>query len=243
MSAGKIAAQSFQAAQRLFAVAEDDGNLAALLSQWQQQGTCTRTRIALSPTVFERACRELPGALMIDEGVTEVEPGSATCFATYPLDENDLPQVLSHKRIPVLNAVVNHTSFRRPADVAQWQSSGFNSPSVEGSNPSVCVPPAREAEMDQHRQPTGNAEVAGSMPASGTWPLGPSCPGAPQKASGLQGAKGLAASSPHQARAEAGTGYATLSWSGESTHLSGDDPCLEGSIPSAGFLRLTEELC
>ncbi len=137
MSAGKIAAQSFQAAQRLFLASEDDGNLSSLLAQWQARGTCTRTRIALSPAVFERACRDLPGALMIDEGVTEVEPGSATCFATYPIDENDLPRILRHKRVPVLNAPVVHVSQ-----------------------------PAREAEMDQHRQSSDEAEVAGSRPAA-----------------------------------------------------------------------------
>lgn len=135
MSAGKIAAQSFQAAQRLFAAAMKDSDLAALLERWQTQGTCTRTRIALSPAVFERACRELPGTLMIDEGVTEVEPGSATIFATAPLIE--LPRILRHKRVPVLNAPVVHVST-----------------------------PGREAEMDQHRSPSGDAEVAGSMPAT-----------------------------------------------------------------------------
>jgi peptidyl-tRNA hydrolase len=149
MSAGKIAAQSFQAAQRLFAAAENNGELAALLETWQAAGTCTRTRVALSSFVFDRACRELPGALMIDEGVTEVEPGSVTCFATHPLDERRLPRILRHKRVPVLNAPVEHISN-----------------------------PAREAEMDQHRpsadgingaqvSSVGWAEVVGSMPASG----------------------------------------------------------------------------
>lgn len=139
MSAGKIAAQSFQAAQRLFASAEVDPNLADLLERWKAGGTCTKTRIALSSAVFERACRELPGVLMVDEGVTEVEPDSPTCYATFPLNETEVPRILRHKRIPVLNAAVQHISTVRPA---------------------------REAEMDQHRSPSGVAEVAGSRPAA-----------------------------------------------------------------------------
>ena len=38
MSAGKIAAQSFQAAQRLFAAAESNDELAVLLEAWQSAG-------------------------------------------------------------------------------------------------------------------------------------------------------------------------------------------------------------
>lgn len=163
MSAGKIAAQSFQAAQRLFAAAADDADLADLLQRWQKAGTCTKTRIALSPAVFDRACRELPGVIMVDEGMTEVDPGSATCFATYPLDEaEELPRMLRHKRMPVLNASVTHIS----ADIAQRKSGGIYSPTVEGSTPSVCVAPhARVAQPLEHR-PSG-AEDAGSNPAAG----------------------------------------------------------------------------
>ena len=143
MSAGKIAAQSFQAAQRLFLASREDLDLESLLDRWQRAGTRTCTRVALSQAVFDRACRELPGVTMIDEGMNEVDPGTATCFATVPLsDDSELPRILRHKRVPVLNAEVNHVSTVRPA---------------------------REAEMDQHRSSLDVAEVVGSRPTSGSW--------------------------------------------------------------------------
>lgn len=187
MSAGKLAAQSFQAAQRLFTAAKEDADLASLLDQWQKQGTCTRTRIALSPAVFERACRELSGVVMVDEGVTEVEPGSTTCFASYPLDENDLPRILRHKRVPVLNSPITHTSTSRSDYVENAQNDDGSAKSTYQADvslsgrapefmlrgswvriPSSAFPPAREAEMDQHCNALGCAEVAGSMPAAGS---------------------------------------------------------------------------
>lgn len=150
MSAGKIAAQVFQAAQRLFANASYEQ--AELLRLWQEHGTCTRVRIAQTPAVFDRACRELYGVAMVDEGFNEVEPDTTTCFATYPIDDRKLlPRILRHKRCPVLNAEVAHVSSVRP--------------------------PAREAELDQQRLKSrgtssakvlalGEAKVAGSNPAA-----------------------------------------------------------------------------
>lgn len=157
MSAGKIAAQSFQAAQRLL----DSGQWAAELVRWQREGTCTRVRIAQTPAVFARACRELPGVLMVDEGVTEVEPDSATCFATAPL-EDPLPQILSHKRMPVLNAPVQH-SRGRSSEVEQRALY----PDAHRFDPGR--PLASEAELAQHRDASGEAEAAGSSPAAGSW--------------------------------------------------------------------------
>lgn len=176
MSAGKIAAQSFQAAQRLFAAGREDAELMSQLERWQESGTCTRVRVALSLAVFARACRELPGSLMVDEGVTEVEPGSATCFATTPLKEDDLPRILRHKRMPVLNATVTHVSVpesrRRSSEVEQLAlypvAHGFDSRRLL----------AREAEIVQHRG-VRVAEVAGASPAAssmgreGSNPLSP----------------------------------------------------------------------
>lgn len=155
MSAGKIAAQSFQASQRLFAAAAIDAEHAALLERWQWAGTCTRVRIALSAAVFERARRELAGVTMIDEGMNEVGPNSATCFATWPL-EGDLPRMLKHKRIPVLNALIDHGHAR--------QGSRRYVLTAAGSNPAVSS--AREAELAQHHA-LRSAEVAGSKLASG----------------------------------------------------------------------------
>lgn len=161
MSAGKIAAQSFQAAQRLFAAAIVDTDLASLLERWQRAGTTTRVRIALSPMVFGRACRELAGVVMIDEGMNEVEPDSATCFATWPI-EGDLPRILRHKRMPVLNAPVVHTSI--PGRVSlSGRAAGFMP-----RRSRVRIPPrplAREAELAQHLAPRSE-EVAGSNPAA-----------------------------------------------------------------------------
>jgi peptidyl-tRNA hydrolase len=105
MSPGKIAAQAFQAAQRLFAAASSgqaDSQLQALAA-WQAQGTRTITRIAETDHIFQRACDELDGVVMIDEGMTEVPPDSATVFATWPLRRGDLPRMLRHKRVPLLD--------------------------------------------------------------------------------------------------------------------------------------------
>jgi peptidyl-tRNA hydrolase len=102
MSAGKIAAQSFQAAQRLLDKAGDDPELAEALASWKASGTRTRTKVAPTAHLFERAMRDLVperAAVMIDEGNTEVDPGSATVIATWPMDESELPRILRHKRI------------------------------------------------------------------------------------------------------------------------------------------------
>ena len=105
MSAGKIAAQSFQAAQRLFARASEQPELTEALRAWEREGTCTCTRIARTQHLFQRACEELDGplsALMIDEGLTEIAPGSPTILAYGPLRRSQSPRLLSHKNIPLL---------------------------------------------------------------------------------------------------------------------------------------------
>jgi len=108
MSAGKIGSQCFQAAQRLFSAAPDDPGLAALLKDWEEQGTRTITRVALTETLFARACRELPGVAMIDEGLTEVPEDSATVFATHPIRRNQLPRMLCHRKVPLLTTSSEH---------------------------------------------------------------------------------------------------------------------------------------
>lgn len=102
MSAGKIAAQSFQAAQRLLDQEHHDPELAERLAQWRAQGTRTRTKVAPTQHLFDRAMADLvphTAAVMVDEGATEVEPDTATVIATHPLNEDDLPRILRHKRI------------------------------------------------------------------------------------------------------------------------------------------------
>ncbi len=105
MSAGKMAAQSFQAAQRLLDLEGQDPLLKERLISWRSDGTRTRTKVAPTQHLFDRAMANLvphTAVVMVDEGQTEVAPGTATVIATHPLDENDLPQILRHKRIRTL---------------------------------------------------------------------------------------------------------------------------------------------
>lgn len=102
MSAGKIAAQAFQACQRLLDRAEHDVQLADTLTAWRQEGTCTITREAQTPAVFARARSELDCVEMIDEGLTEVEPGSVTMLAVGPIRRSQEPRMLRHKRVKLL---------------------------------------------------------------------------------------------------------------------------------------------
>lgn len=103
MSPGKIAAQSFQACQRLYRLAESEPELRRRLDEWESAGTRTCTRRAKTAHLFERACRELDCAVMVDEGLTEVAPGSATCLATWPLYPHELSRMLKHKGVAVMN--------------------------------------------------------------------------------------------------------------------------------------------
>jgi peptidyl-tRNA hydrolase len=101
MTPGKIAAQTFQLCQRLYRLAELDAALAARLEEWEAAGTKTVVHVAETAHVFERLCKETPGAVMIDEGVNEVEPGSATMFATWPCNRAETPRLIKHKRLRV----------------------------------------------------------------------------------------------------------------------------------------------
>lgn len=105
MSAGKVAAQVFQAAQRLYAAARGAGPAErAALARWESGGTRTITRIAETAHVFARVVAEVPGVVMVDEGLNEVEPGSATVFASWPLAYRQAPRALRHRRCPLLRA-------------------------------------------------------------------------------------------------------------------------------------------
>lgn len=101
MSPGKIAAQTFQACQRLYERARHDPDLRARLELWERAGTKTVIHVAATSHVFQRAAAELPGALMVDEGVNEIAPDSPTIFATAPMSRAEQPKILSHKRIQV----------------------------------------------------------------------------------------------------------------------------------------------
>lgn len=102
MSQGKLAAQTFQACQRLLDQANFDPDLAERLSAWRTHGTRTIVREAQTCNVFDRIQREVPGIGMVDEGMNEVPPGSLTSWASIPLWPDERPQVLNHKRVPLL---------------------------------------------------------------------------------------------------------------------------------------------
>lgn len=103
MSPGKLAAQTFQACQRLMEAAQHNPELAQAVAEWQAAGTRVRTKVAPTQHLFDRAAEELVpchAVVMIDEGMTEVEPDTATVIATYPMLEGaGLPRMLQHKRI------------------------------------------------------------------------------------------------------------------------------------------------
>lgn len=106
MSEGKIAAQAFQACDRLreAAVGEvgsDAQVLGELLSVWKEH-TTTIARKAKTSHIFERVCAEVPGVPMIDEGYTEVPAGSVTCWVSWPMLLADLPRILSNGKVPLL---------------------------------------------------------------------------------------------------------------------------------------------
>lgn len=101
MSPGKVAAQCFQAAQRMIRAAEDAGK-AHELADWETRYTKTIVRIAKTPHLFARCVDELDGVAMIDEGRTEVDPGTATVFATFPISSDDpMPKILTHTKVPI----------------------------------------------------------------------------------------------------------------------------------------------
>jgi peptidyl-tRNA hydrolase len=93
MSPGKIAAQTFQACQRLLDRERD----ADALRCWREQGTKTVVLVAQTPGVFARAQEEIHGETMVDEGMNEVPEGSHTVHASYPTW--DSPRILKHKRL------------------------------------------------------------------------------------------------------------------------------------------------
>ncbi|WP_217925147.1 peptidyl-tRNA hydrolase [Miltoncostaea oceani] len=108
MSTGKIAAQAFQAAQRLFRAASHPDcplHLIEALRAWEAEGTRTITRVAQTAHVFSRVVAEVEGVVMVDEGLTEVEPGSVTVFASWPIPMGDAPRALRHRRCPLLRGV------------------------------------------------------------------------------------------------------------------------------------------
>lgn len=117
MTPGKIAAQTFQACERLYVetrrleqrVVDHLGIPSSrawtatkqILLDWEKH-TTTIALVATTPKMFKRVCAEVPGVVMVDEGHTEVPPGSATVFASWPIRRADAPKLLSNAKIPLL---------------------------------------------------------------------------------------------------------------------------------------------
>lgn len=107
MGEGKAIGQAFQAALRMFfhigsADPDTADDLASLWSAWKARGTRTIVKIADTPAMFERICREVPGYVMRDEGHTEVDAGAATLFISHPFLHKDRPKVLNNKKCQLL---------------------------------------------------------------------------------------------------------------------------------------------
>lgn len=105
MSPGKMAAQAFQACQRLLACeaedVEDAEALIELVHDWEEH-TTTIARVAKTTNMFDRVCKEVPGIVMIDEGFTEVDPDTPTLFASWPAPKNEEHKLLSNAKVQLL---------------------------------------------------------------------------------------------------------------------------------------------
>ena len=101
MSPGKLAAQAFQACQRLLEAVADGAATSEqvqAMEAWRQGGTRRITKFAPTRHLFDRARAEIAGVTMSDEGLTEGTCGP-TVYATYPLRRGELPRMLCHKRM------------------------------------------------------------------------------------------------------------------------------------------------
>jgi peptidyl-tRNA hydrolase len=68
-------------------------------ARWVRQGRRVVTRVAETPHVFQRVIDECAGFVQRDEGLTEVERGSATAFVSIPYRRSSIPKILTHKRV------------------------------------------------------------------------------------------------------------------------------------------------
>ena len=102
MSSGKLAAQAFQIAMWMYTHPDVSPEQRAALDAWQAEGARVIARQATTEGMFERVCSELDGVILRDEGLTEVEQGAATIFATWPVRRSQAPKLLANKKIPLL---------------------------------------------------------------------------------------------------------------------------------------------
>jgi peptidyl-tRNA hydrolase len=104
MSPGKMAAQAFQACQRLHEAIplERYGEVKA----WQEH-TTTIARVAKTTAMFDRVCGEVPGVVMVDEGYTEVDPDTPTVFASWPALRTEEHKLLSNAKVQLVRETVD----------------------------------------------------------------------------------------------------------------------------------------
>jgi peptidyl-tRNA hydrolase len=93
MSRGKMTGQAIQVAAR----ATEESRWAGWFP-W----TTTIVRAATTERVWERVKDECEGYLMVDEGYTEVEPGTETCFLTRPYLRDQVPAILRNAKCPLM---------------------------------------------------------------------------------------------------------------------------------------------
>ena len=86
MQKGKIAAQASHSSVSVLDKVDDSD-----VREWKSEGM-KKIVLKVKNTeelleLFEKAKRELPCALITDAGHTQIEPGSKTCFACGPVEE------------------------------------------------------------------------------------------------------------------------------------------------------------
>jgi peptidyl-tRNA hydrolase len=107
MSPGKIAAQSFQACERMFEEQHAEGrdDVRDRIAEWRRF-TTTIVRVAKTSTMWERVKAEVEGVIMVDDdgglGTTEGTAGLETCFVSWPMLPPDAPKILSNSKVPLL---------------------------------------------------------------------------------------------------------------------------------------------
>jgi peptidyl-tRNA hydrolase len=108
MSPGKMAAQAFQACERIFDEMHAEGleHVRERVYAWREH-TTTIARVAKTTAMFDRVCAEVPGVVMVDEGFTEVDPDTPTVFASWPAAKTEEHKLLSNAKVQLLRDVVD----------------------------------------------------------------------------------------------------------------------------------------
>lgn len=98
MNKGKIAAQASHSAVTVLDKIDEE-----IIEEWKGQGM---KKIVLKVKdekelleLFEKTKRELPCALITDAGKTQIAPGSKTCFACGPVEENKAQKYFSKLKL------------------------------------------------------------------------------------------------------------------------------------------------